>query len=135
MKRILDQERLIAADRDPQGCVLMNMHKAKGKEFDGVVLVKGAFKLGFFDKRYEGPPYERSRRLLRVDSRLATIVRPQTADPLVDEYCLLRSLSTGQRSREREDAEVSLVGPRCSRPAGSGDSGSSPGTFSAVSCP
>jgi len=32
------QERLVAAERDPQGCILMNMHKAKGKEFDGVVL-------------------------------------------------------------------------------------------------
>lgn len=40
VKRILEQERLVAAERDPQGCILMNMHKAKGKEFDGIVLVK-----------------------------------------------------------------------------------------------
>jgi DNA helicase-2/ATP-dependent DNA helicase PcrA len=87
VKRVLDQERLIAADRDPRGCVLMNMHKAKGKEFDGVVLVEGAFRSSFFDDRYEEPPYERSRRLLRVGitraRTLVTIVRPQNARPLV----------------------------------------------------
>lgn len=89
VKRILEQERLIAAERDSQfGCILMNMHKAKGKEFDGVVLVEGAFKSGFFDERTEQPPFERSRRLLRVGltraRTLVTIVRPQNARPLVD---------------------------------------------------
>jgi DNA helicase II / ATP-dependent DNA helicase PcrA len=89
VKRILEQERLIAAERDTQsGCILMNMHKAKGKEFDGVVLVEGAFKSGFFDERTEQAPFERSRRLLRVGltraRALGTIVRPQNARPLVD---------------------------------------------------
>ncbi len=88
VRRILEQERLIAAERDSRGCVLMNMHKAKGKEFDGVVLVEGAFKSGFFDERTEQPPFERSRRLLRVGltraRTLVTIVRPQKARPLVD---------------------------------------------------
>jgi len=88
VKRILEQERLMAAERDPQGCVLMNMHKAKGKEFDGVVLVEGAFKSGFFDERTEKAPFERSRRLLRVGltraRTLVTIVRPQNPRPLID---------------------------------------------------
>jgi DNA helicase-2/ATP-dependent DNA helicase PcrA len=89
VKRILEQERLIAAERDSQsGCILMNMHKAKGKEFDGIVLVEGAFKSGFFDERTEQPPFDRSRRLLRVGltraRTLVTIVRPQNARPLVD---------------------------------------------------
>jgi DNA helicase-2/ATP-dependent DNA helicase PcrA len=88
VRRILEQERLMSAERDPQGCVLMNIHKAKGKEFDGVVLVEGAFKSGFFDERTEAPPFERSRRLLRVGltraRTLVTIVRPQNARPLVD---------------------------------------------------
>lgn len=87
VKRILEQERLIAVERDPQGGVLMNMHKSKGKEFDGVVLVEGAFKSGFFNER-EKPPFEPSRRLLRVGltraRTLVTIVRPQKARPLVD---------------------------------------------------
>lgn len=87
VRRILEQERLMAMERDPQGCVLMNMHKAKGKEFDGVVLVEGTFKSSFFDERTEPPPYERSRRLLRVGltraRMLVTIVRPEGARPLV----------------------------------------------------
>lgn len=89
VKRILEQERLISAERDSQGCTLMNMHKAKGKEFDGVVLVEGAFKSTFFDERNEQQPFERSRRLLRVGitraRSLVTIVRPQGARPLVDQ--------------------------------------------------
>jgi DNA helicase-2/ATP-dependent DNA helicase PcrA len=88
VKRILNQEKLIAADRDPEGCILMNIHKAKGKEFDGVVMVEGAFKSGFFNTRREPPPYEPSRRLLRVRltraRTLVTLVRPQRAMPLVD---------------------------------------------------
>jgi DNA helicase II / ATP-dependent DNA helicase PcrA len=88
VKRMLEQERLVAVERDPQGCILMNMHKAKGKEFDGVVLVEGAFKSGFFDERNEQAPFERSRRLLRVGltraRTLVTIVRPKNARPLVD---------------------------------------------------
>jgi DNA helicase II / ATP-dependent DNA helicase PcrA len=87
VKRILDQEKLIAADRDPEGCILMNMHKAKGKEFDGVVLVEGAYKSEFFNDR-EPPPNEPSRRLLRVAltraRTMVMIVRPQNARPLVD---------------------------------------------------
>jgi DNA helicase-2/ATP-dependent DNA helicase PcrA len=88
VRRILEQQRLTAAERDPQGCVLMNMHKAKGKEFDGVVLVEGSFKSSFFDERTEQAPFDRSRRLLRVGltraRTLVTIVRPQNARPLVD---------------------------------------------------
>lgn len=87
VKRILDQEKLISADRDPDGCVLMNMHKAKGKEFDGVVLVEGIYRSEFFNDR-EPPPYEPSRRLLRMAltraRTLATLVRPQKARPLID---------------------------------------------------
>lgn len=90
VKRILDRERLLAADRDPQGCVLMTIHKAKGKEFDGVVLVEGAFVSQFFDTNREQAPYQRSRRLLRVGITRArsrvTIVRPQGATALVGNY-------------------------------------------------
>lgn len=86
VKRVLDRERLVGADRDPRGCVLMTIHKSKGKEFDGVVLVEGHFESPFFDNR-EGPPHQRSRRLLRVGitraRRQVTIVRPQGAAALV----------------------------------------------------
>jgi DNA helicase-2/ATP-dependent DNA helicase PcrA len=88
VKGILEQEKLIAVERDPRGCILMNIHKSKGKEFDGVVLIEGAFKSHFFDERKEVSPYERSRRLLRVGLTRArhrvTILRPQGARPLVD---------------------------------------------------
>lgn len=88
VRHILEQERLVAAERDPKGCILMNIHKAKGKEFDGVVMVEGAYKSSFFDERNEQPPFERSRRLLRVGLTRArthvTLVRPQNARPLVD---------------------------------------------------
>ena len=86
VKSTLEQERLIAADRDPEGCILMNIHKAKGKEFDGVVLVEGAYKAAFFDER-EKPLYPQSRRLLRVGitraRTLVTIIRPNGARSLV----------------------------------------------------
>lgn len=88
VKRVLDRERLLSADRDPQGCVLMTIHKAKGKEFDGVVLVEGAYASPFYSTSYEKPPYERSRRILRVGitraRKLVTIVRPHNAPALVD---------------------------------------------------
>jgi DNA helicase-2/ATP-dependent DNA helicase PcrA len=86
VRQILERERLIAAERDPEGCILMTMHKSKGKEFDGVVIVEGAFLATFFDTKREKPPYEHSRRLLRVSitraRSLVMIVRPDDADPL-----------------------------------------------------
>lgn len=87
VKKVLDQERLISTEQDPQGVLVMNIHKSKGKEFDGVVVVEGAFKSFFFDVRQENPPFPQARRLLRVAitrarSRVA-IVRPTKCVPLV----------------------------------------------------
>jgi DNA helicase-2/ATP-dependent DNA helicase PcrA len=80
VRRTLEMGRLVADQRDPRGCLLMTMHKSKGKEFDGVVLVEGAYKGKFFDDRREEPPYLASRRLLRVGITRArhkvVIVRP-----------------------------------------------------------
>ncbi|MBI3090064.1 MAG: ATP-dependent helicase [Candidatus Tectomicrobia bacterium] len=88
VKRILDRERLLAADRDPHGCMLKTIHKSKGKEYDGVVLVEGAYESTFFDQNRERPPYPASRRLLRVGITRArsqvTLVRPHGAYLLVD---------------------------------------------------
>lgn len=87
IKRILEQERLIAVERDPQGCILMNIHESKGKEFDGVALVEGAFKSGFFNERSETPPFESSPQTSRGRAdpcEDAGNDRPQNARPRVD---------------------------------------------------
>jgi DNA helicase II / ATP-dependent DNA helicase PcrA len=87
VKKVLDQERLISAELEPQGLLVMNIHKSKGKEFDGVILVEGAFKSFFFD-RNENAPFPQSRRLLRVAITRArtrvAIVRPMKSAPLCD---------------------------------------------------
>lgn len=86
VSRTLEHERLIAADQEPSGCMLMSMHKSKGKEFDGVVIVEGGYAGLFFDPGREQPPFERSRRLLRVaitrTRDRVTIVRIRNAHPL-----------------------------------------------------
>lgn len=88
IKRVLDEERLISFEQDPVGCLVMNIHKSKGKEFDGVVLVEGEWKSHFFDEVREPLPYLQSRRLLRVAITRAKsrvyIVRPKVCRPLVD---------------------------------------------------
>ena len=44
---VLEQEKLVAVERDPRGCILADIHKSKGKEFDGVVLDRGIFFVSF----------------------------------------------------------------------------------------
>jgi DNA helicase-2/ATP-dependent DNA helicase PcrA len=87
VKKTLDQERLIASDREPRGCILMNIHKSKGKEFDAVVLVEGTYAARFFDRDREKFPFQQSRRLFRVAvtraRSMVTIIRPMDALPLV----------------------------------------------------
>lgn len=87
VKRTLDRERLMAAERDPEGCILMSMHKSKGKEFDGVVVVEGAMASKFFNERPGAYPFDNDRRVLRVAitraRHLVSIVRPHDAHPLI----------------------------------------------------
>lgn len=88
IREIMEKEQLLTMERDHRGCVLMTIHKSKGKEFDGVVLVEGNYVSRFFEVAYESPPFERSRRLLRVGftraRNLVVLVRPSGATPLVD---------------------------------------------------
>lgn len=85
VRRTLDQQKLATEQRDPQGFVLMNMHKSKGKEFDGVVIVEGYRRAEFFTER-EDPPHLQTRRLLRVAITRArhkvVLVRPSGAPKL-----------------------------------------------------
>jgi len=87
IRSVLDQEKLIGLERDPKGVSLMTMHKSKGKEFDGVVLVEGLYSSPFFHG-HEAPHFAPSRRLLRVAitraRSIVTLVRPRNAKALVD---------------------------------------------------
>ncbi len=62
LKRTVERERLIESERPPRGCVLMNMHKSKGKEFDAVVIAERPYRPVIASGRGEAE----SRRLLRV---------------------------------------------------------------------
>lgn len=87
IRSVLDQERLIGLERDPRGVSVMTMHKSKGKEFDGVVIVEGVYSSPFF-LEHEAPDYAPSRRLLRVGITRARsfvlLVRPRKSKPLVE---------------------------------------------------
>jgi len=82
-----DRVKLIGLERDPKGVSLMTLHKSKGKEFDGVVMIEGMYSSPFLLKR-EAPDFAPSRRLLRVGITRARsfvlLVRPRTARPLID---------------------------------------------------
>lgn len=87
VRSILDRERVISSERAPTGCAVMNMHKAKGKEFDGVVIIEGAYSGSFFADPNDLLPQSGARRLLRVAltraRSLVTVVRPSEAKALV----------------------------------------------------
>ena len=87
IRNVLDQEKLIGLERDPKGVSLMTLHKSKGKEFDGVVIVEGVYSSPFF-LGHEDPDFAPSRRLLRVGITRARsfvlLVRPRKAKQLVE---------------------------------------------------
>jgi DNA helicase-2/ATP-dependent DNA helicase PcrA len=61
----LAQEQLLSADEELQGIHVMNMHKCKGKQFDGVVLYRQQHHSPFV-WRGEAVPHAGSRRLLHM---------------------------------------------------------------------
>ena len=86
VRRALEMRHVMDVQAAPSGVTLMTLHKSKGKEFDGVVLVEAAFRSKFFDDRHESPPFTASRRLLRVGitrpRKRAVLVRPRGAPAL-----------------------------------------------------
>jgi DNA helicase-2/ATP-dependent DNA helicase PcrA len=78
LDQALAQEQILDGVEAPIGLQVMNFHKAKGKQFDGVIIVREArrTKTGVdssFVWRGDDPPYPKSRRVLRVGITRARI--------------------------------------------------------------
>lgn len=82
LRRTLEQQRLLEAERPVRGAMLMNMHKSKGKEFDGVILIEAYRRPLMLNRTAE------ERRLLRVAITRArhrvVLLRATGAAPLTD---------------------------------------------------
>ena len=63
--KALTEEQLISDNNDSSGIHVMTMHKAKGKEFDGVIILDES-RISPLVHNKEDSPYIRSRKLLRV---------------------------------------------------------------------
>ena len=71
LDQALAQEQILDGVEPPVGLQVMNFHKAKGKQFDGVIIVREARRTGpgvesSFVWRGDAAPFPKSRRVLRV---------------------------------------------------------------------
>jgi DNA helicase-2/ATP-dependent DNA helicase PcrA len=78
LDQALAQEQIFDGVDPPTGVQVMNFHKAKGKQFDGVLIVREARRTGpgvesSFLWRGDAAPYPKSRRVLRVGITRARI--------------------------------------------------------------
>lgn len=62
----ISEDQIIGSDGDLKGINVMTIHKSKGKEFDGVVILHLGNNLSPLSPKYEKSPHLKSRRLLRV---------------------------------------------------------------------
>lgn len=94
LDQALAQEQILDGVEPPAGIQVMNFHKAKGKQFDGVIIVREARRTGAgvessFLWRGDAPPYPKSRRVLRVGITRAKI-HTLIVDPLWPTCPILR---------------------------------------------
>lgn len=86
VRRVLANETLEAAQAEPVAVSLMNMHKSKGKEFDGVIIAEGKYSAPLLNREWDPPRIQAARRLLRVaitrSRHVVMFIRPQDATPL-----------------------------------------------------
>lgn len=86
IRRALGNESLVVSRQESADVSLMSMHRSKGKEFDGVIIVEGTYTSKLLDAAWDAKRTDEARRLLRVAITRArstvVFVRPTDALPL-----------------------------------------------------
>jgi DNA helicase-2/ATP-dependent DNA helicase PcrA len=87
IQQVLQEEVLNSTYISDSAVILMSMHKSKGKEFDGVVIVEGLHHSKLLDPSWDSQATNAARRLLRVAITRARhqviIVRPNHSVALI----------------------------------------------------
>ncbi|MEU6244024.1 ATP-dependent helicase [Streptomyces sp. NPDC047024] len=83
IRRALSQEYLTGSQQEAEDVSLMSIHRSKGKEFDGIVIVEGTYSARLLDTSWDAKRTDEARRLLRVAITRArhtvVLVRPTDA--------------------------------------------------------